>query len=362
MVPSRAPPHELELHEPFARTPLLCSRFLRGSPRRSPGLRDHGRGVRREGLGVNYYRRWIADYQAKTQHLSMAEEGAYTRLLDFCYAHEGPLPANQKELFRIAKAVSRSDRKAVTNVVDKFFVLMHDGYHNARADEEMGVAKQAIEKQREEGKKAAEKRWGKHRSTHNENDGSTHAEVMGQPNGLGYGSAIQPPTSNQEQPRETTPATATGTTAGVAGKSKPNPEVVAHIDRLRVTAAQGSDLHAKVGELYGICAANSIRCSTTHPLLLDWAREGLTPANLTRAITEARKANSGQLNPAYLDPIIERIRNGTIDAKAPPAPLAASHSPAKAQQAIAEGLQAKQNAVPMPEHLAALYARKAKPA
>lgn len=308
---------------------------------------------------MNYYRRWIADYQAKTQHLTMVEEGAYTRLLDFIYAHETPLPAKKAEVFLIAKAVSKSDRKAVESVLEKFFFLCEDGYHNQRADEEIGVAKEVITKQREEGKKAAAKRWIKHRSTQSQPIGSTHDGEMGQPNGLGYGSAIHPPTSNRKP--ETTPTSVTRTTepaqsaAGVVPENPPhppNPEVVAHVDRLRVTAAQGTELHSRVGELHGVCAANSVRCSSSHPLLVDWARDGVTTAQLTRAITEARKSNSGQLNPAYLDPIIERIRNGTIDpVKPPPAPISAAHSTEKARQAIQESAQARETATPMPEHV-----------
>ena len=265
---------------------------------------------------MNYYRRWIADYQAKTQHLSMAEEGAYTRLLDFCYAHEGPLPANQKELFRIAKAVSRSDRKAVTNVVEKFFILMHDGYHNSRADEEIGVAKQAIERQREEGRKAAEKRWGKHRSTHEENNGSTHDEKMGQPNGLGYGSTIQPPTSNHQptsKPKpETTFATSTGTTAPAQPAAKaipaePDPQLVATVDALRVTAGVGTDDHAKAGELFAVLKANSCTGTPSDPRILEWVRDGMTPADLRKVIAKARESNAGQLNPAYLNRTMESM-------------------------------------------------------
>lgn len=150
---------------------------------------------------------------------------------------------------------------------------------------------------------------------------------------------------NGREGKETTPAPVIRTS------ETPPPELVAHVDRLRVTAGQGTDLHAKVGELHGICAANSVRCSTAHPMLVDWARDGTTPAQLTRAISEARKANAGQLNPAYLEPILERIRNGTIDAKPAPAPLAASHSTEKARQAIEEGQKAASAAVPMPDSI-----------
>lgn len=158
-----------------------------------------------------------------------------------------------------------------------------------------------------------------------------------------------PPPS--ELPR-TTPGPDPEPTAGAdEARATAPPDVVAHVDRLRVTPGAGTELHAKIGELHGICAANSVRCSTAHPMLVDWAREGLTAANLTRAITEARKSKAGELNPAYLERILERIRDGTLDAKPAPAPISASHSTEKARQAIEEGQKAASAAVPMPDSI-----------
>jgi len=261
---------------------------------------------------MNYYRRWIADYQAKTQHLSMAEEGAYTRLLDFCYAHEKPLPTKKRELYLIAKAVSRSDRKALESVLEKFFVAQQDGYHNPRVDEEIEAAKKAIEKQREEGKKAAEKRWNKDRSTHDENNRSTHAEMIGQPSGLGYGSTIQPPTSNHQptsKPKtETTFATSTGTTAKAIPQG-PDQKLIATVDALRVTAGAGTDDHAKAGELFAVLKANSCTGTPSDPRVLEWVRGGITPATLRSVIAKARESNAGQLNPNYLNRVMESLKS-----------------------------------------------------
>lgn len=145
--------------------------------------------------------------------------------------------------------------------------------------------------------------------------------------------------------------------AGVVCEKTPDPQVVAHVDRLRVTAAVGTDAHARAGELHAICSANQVKATASHPLLVDWAREGVTPAHLTRAITEARKSNAGPLNPAYLEPILERVRNGTIDAKPAPAPLAASHSTEKAAKTLQEARQARETAAPMPDHVRDLIAR-----
>jgi uncharacterized protein YdaU (DUF1376 family) len=42
---------------------------------------------------VNFYKRFIGDIQAKTGALSLAEFGAYDRLLDHYYSTEKAVPA-----------------------------------------------------------------------------------------------------------------------------------------------------------------------------------------------------------------------------------------------------------------------------
>lgn len=267
---------------------------------------------------MNYYRRWIADYQAKTQHLSMAEEGAYTRLLDFCYAHEKPLPLKKRELYLIAKAVSRSDRKALESVLEKFFVMEQDGYHNSRVDEEIASARKVITKQQEEGKKAANKRWNKDGSTYESTHGSTHAAGMGQPNGLGYGSAIHPPTSNhQPKPKpkpEIISATSTGKTAD-ATPSEPDPRTVATVEQLRVTAGVGTDDHANAGELFAVLKANSCNGTPSDPRILEWVRQGLTPDGLRKVIAKARESTQDVLGPNYLNRVMDSMRTAKGNGK-----------------------------------------------
>ncbi|MGT2495032.1 DUF1376 domain-containing protein [Cupriavidus basilensis] len=70
---------------------------------------------------MNYYERHIGDYIRDTVGLSMLEDGAYGRLLDQLYQTEKPLPLDRKEVYRMARATSATERKAVDYVVGKFF-------------------------------------------------------------------------------------------------------------------------------------------------------------------------------------------------------------------------------------------------
>lgn len=94
---------------------------------------------------MNYYRRYMADYLSKTAALTLAEHGAYTLLLDYSYLQGGRLPADMESICRMLRAVSPSERAAVSSVLGKFFTLEGDEYVNGRVAEEVEKARPAIE-------------------------------------------------------------------------------------------------------------------------------------------------------------------------------------------------------------------------
>ena len=103
---------------------------------------------------MNFYKRYMADYAKKTARLTLAQHGAYTLLLDELYATERPLPAEYVELFRICRAMSKTEQEAVRQVVEQFFPLGDDGLrHNSRASAEISEAAPAMEAARLNGKK-----------------------------------------------------------------------------------------------------------------------------------------------------------------------------------------------------------------
>lgn len=89
---------------------------------------------------LNYWPRWISAIRKRTMSLSLAQMGAYDRLLDHYYAEEKPLPADLGECCRIAGAISKPEREAVQAVLGRYFKLGPDGYSNERADEEILLA------------------------------------------------------------------------------------------------------------------------------------------------------------------------------------------------------------------------------
>jgi uncharacterized protein YdaU (DUF1376 family) len=102
---------------------------------------------------MNFYKRFIGDIQAKTGHLSLAEFGAYDRLLDHCYSTEQPLPDDLDAVCRIARAMTKEERKAVETVLRQFFTLTDAGFVQPRVLEMLAEAKPKIDANRENGKK-----------------------------------------------------------------------------------------------------------------------------------------------------------------------------------------------------------------
>lgn len=101
---------------------------------------------------MNHYPHHIGDFLRKTVGLSWIEECAYRRLLDRYYSNEGPLPKDMPECFRAAGASTKEQKKAVEYVLGRYFVLQADGWHNARADDEIAAYRDKADKARENGR------------------------------------------------------------------------------------------------------------------------------------------------------------------------------------------------------------------
>lgn len=102
---------------------------------------------------MNYYRRYPGDYARDTRHLTLAEHGAYTLLLDYLYGTQRVLPGLALGLYRICGAHSEEEKKAVDSVVDQFFEKTAEGYVNNRVTSDITKAESRIKAAIENGKK-----------------------------------------------------------------------------------------------------------------------------------------------------------------------------------------------------------------
>lgn len=104
---------------------------------------------------MNFYEHHLGDYAEATAHLTFVEDAAYGRLIRKYYATEQPIPADLKAAQRLVGARTREEREAVQSVLEEFFTLQTDGWHNERCDLEL---KRYLDK-RSKARSSAEVRW-----------------------------------------------------------------------------------------------------------------------------------------------------------------------------------------------------------
>jgi uncharacterized protein YdaU (DUF1376 family) len=141
---------------------------------------------------MNWYPRYYGDYMKQTAHLSLAEHGAYTVLLDHYYGTEKPLAGDLSAAGRICRAFDETEKAAVESICNQFFPVCADGMrHNKRADEEIAKANAISSERSSAGLHGAKKRWEKQKH------GNCHELAKAKEQHL----ALPPPPPPQEQPK-----------------------------------------------------------------------------------------------------------------------------------------------------------------
>lgn len=107
---------------------------------------------------MNHYPHHIGDFNNATRHLTRVERALYRDMLDLYYDKETPLPTDIQRLARLVLAVTDEEKAALKIVLDEFFTLEDDGYHNARCDHEIAVYRAKIEQASRAGQASAQRR------------------------------------------------------------------------------------------------------------------------------------------------------------------------------------------------------------
>ena len=100
---------------------------------------------------MHYYQFNISVWSLHTSHLTLEEECIYRRLLDYYYDTEQPIPEETKQVIRRLRLVNYEH--IVEQILQEFFHLEADGWHNNRADIEIADYQSKAEKARLNGKK-----------------------------------------------------------------------------------------------------------------------------------------------------------------------------------------------------------------
>jgi uncharacterized protein YdaU (DUF1376 family) len=152
-------------------------------------------------MAINYYEHHLGDYVRDTTHLSMLEEGAYLRLLHQYYIREKPLPAEPKECWRLARAATKPEQKAVDYVLAQFFDLREDGFHQQRTDLEIERFRSRSAKAKASSLLGVEARRSKlpNGEPNGEPNGHANGHPFDIPNGEPNGLPLQSPVSNPSE-------------------------------------------------------------------------------------------------------------------------------------------------------------------
>jgi len=292
---------------------------------------------------INYYEHHIGDYAQATAHLSFVEDAAYSRLIRKYYAEEKPLPADLKAVQRLVGARTKEERQAVSDILDEFFELEADGWHNKRCDAEIARYRGKQDKARA----SAEARWSKRNApamrTHAETDANastgndanamrTHSETDAdamrthEP----VSSENKKKSSEQHEPeknkfsgdaasREEKPNKSTGDAMrtqceGNAHQSPstrhqtPDSEQASSV--VQPLAAAADPIHSRAIELSVLLRQRGAALQASDPRVRTWAEVGISDAQALAALEAAQQrrheqGNHQPINAGYLDAIIK---------------------------------------------------------
>lgn len=259
---------------------------------------------------MNYYEHHLGDWAAATGHLTWDEDMAYTRLLRAYYHHERSIPDGQQ--YRLAKASTPAQRKAVDQVLAEFFELREGHHHQKRADAEIARYQ---DKQRK-AKASAEARWSQSGRNANASPDAmrTHSE----------GNALQTPDTRHQKKDKNPPAT----------RVPPCPDGVSAqtwADWLQLRKAKKAPVTQTVVD--GAIAEASKAGMTTDEFLAvwcsrgsqglqaDWLKPNERPASRPASTEEPEwRREQRERNEAFLGPFAAKRRDlKTVDMEAPDA-------------------------------------------
>jgi len=177
---------------------------------------------------LNYFELHIGDYAQATGHLSFVEDAAYLRLVRKYYAEEKPIPADLKAAQRLVGARTRDEKEAVQTVLEEFFVLREDGWHQSRCDFEIA----RFQDKQAKAKRSAEARWNPQRP---QSDGNANASDESMRT-HSEGNALQAPSTKHQTPNTKHQIASAGEVckqlraAGLAGVNPSHPKLQSLLD------------------------------------------------------------------------------------------------------------------------------------
>lgn len=104
-------------------------------------------------MSLPYLPLFVDDYEADTAHLSLLEDGIYSRLLRLCWrSPKCQMPNDHEWIARKVRAFTKADREALTSVLDEFFTVRRGVIFSKRLSAERERISTSIRKRKKAGK------------------------------------------------------------------------------------------------------------------------------------------------------------------------------------------------------------------
>jgi len=105
-------------------------------------------------MSLPYFPMFPTDFEAKTSHLTLAEDGAYNRLLRLAWMTPGcSVPADRTWVYRRLRAQTETDQAVVEAVIGEFFTEENGRLSNAMLTREWLAANEAHARRKQAGAK-----------------------------------------------------------------------------------------------------------------------------------------------------------------------------------------------------------------
>lgn len=251
---------------------------------------------------MNFYKHHIGDYAQATAHLSFVEDAAYSRLIRKYYAEEKPLPAEIKAVQRLIGARAKEEKQAVADILEEFFDLEVDGWHNTRCDAEIARASAQAETNRV----IAIEREAQRKVRNPPKQSNTNRPLFDHES-LHESCSIREPSQTPDS-RHQTPikngvaSERSYSTSPGAGETDMPPDGGALADQI-----QDSESVSRANLTLPMVRAG-IRANPGHPDVIGLAKAGCDQATVQAAIDEALrvKGDAGSITQGYVLAILKR--------------------------------------------------------
>ncbi|GEM_PF-1266597 len=242
---------------------------------------------------MNFYPRYPAHYLVKTAHLTMEQDGAYGRLIDWYYGNERAIPHAQRYI--IARATKASEKRAVDFVLNEFFSHTEcegkngssSEWVNERCEAEIEKAKPRLDAARANGSKGGRpKKKPANQKPNGKPSGFTEETQQGTQNEPGT-KPPQSPRANELGEPTASPQCTGGDATAPPGAQDPPAEALSHeqVDQTHTAAVSAAKALRELGMV------------DVHPSrveLLDALGEGFTVRQLTDTAKELTSRKKGR--------------------------------------------------------------------